>query len=42
MVFNAPPNSLKNPNVNSKVKTMEEKVEVCSLTRSVLGVRGAC
>jgi hypothetical protein len=42
MVFDAPANSLKNPNVNSKVKTMEEKVEVCSLTRSVLGVRGAC
>jgi hypothetical protein len=42
MVFDAPPNFLKDPNVNSKVKTTEEKVEVCSLTRSTLGVRRAC
>jgi hypothetical protein len=37
------PNSLKDLNVNLKVKTMEEKkIGVCFLFRNTFGVRGAC
>jgi len=39
----APPNSLKDSNVSSKVKTTEEEeVGVCSLTCNILGVKKAC
>jgi hypothetical protein len=38
-----PPNSLKDSNVNPKMETTEKKgVWVCSLVRSILGVKGAC
>jgi len=41
MIFVAPPHSLKDSNVNSKVKTTEEEgVGVCSLARNILGVEG--
>jgi hypothetical protein len=41
-MFDAPPNSLKDLNVNPKMKTMEEKgVTVGSLICSTLKVRGA-
>jgi len=40
--INAPSNSLKNSNVSPKVKTKKKKVEVCSLTRNISRVRGAC
>jgi hypothetical protein len=33
----APPNSLKNSNVNPKVKMMEKGVGACSLTRNAFG-----
>jgi hypothetical protein len=33
----APPHSLKDSNVSLKLKTMEERVGVCSLTRYTLG-----
>jgi hypothetical protein len=38
----APPNSLKDSNVSSKIKITEEKIRVCFLTHNILGVRGAC
>jgi hypothetical protein len=41
--IDAPPNSLKDSNVNVKVKTIEEKrIEVHSLAHNTSGVRGAC
>ncbi len=39
MCFDAPPNSLKNSNVNPKVK-ITEGVRVRSLTHNILGVKG--
>jgi len=41
-VHDTPPNSLKDSNVNPKLKTMKEGIGVCSFTRNILGVRGAC
>ncbi len=39
--YDAPPHSLKDLNVSSKVKTMkEEGIEVCSLTHNISGVEG--
>jgi hypothetical protein len=38
----APPNSLKDLDANSKVKTTEKEVGVCSLSHSTWGVKGAC
>jgi len=41
--IDAPPNSLKDSNVNLKVKTTEEKgIEVHSLAHNTSRVRGAC
>jgi hypothetical protein len=41
--IDAPPNSLKDSNVNPKVKIMEAKrVRVRSLIHNTLGVKGAC
>jgi len=43
MMDDAPPNSLKNSNVNLKVKIAKKKrVGVHSLVRNTSGVRGAC
>jgi hypothetical protein len=38
--FNAPPHSLENSNVNSKVKIMEKRVGVCSLAHNTSRVKG--
>ncbi len=40
--LDAPPNSLKDSDVNLKMNTTEEGVRVCSLIHSILGMRGAC
>jgi hypothetical protein len=40
ILIGAPPHSLKDSNVNLKMKTMEEGVGACFLTRSTLGVEG--
>jgi len=37
-----PPNSLKNSNVNPKMKTIKEIVGACSLAHNTLGVKRAC
>jgi hypothetical protein len=38
-----PPNSLKDSNVSSKMKTTEEeRIRVCFLVHNILRVRGAC
>jgi len=43
MEYDTPPNSLKDSNVNPKLKTMEEEVvEVRSLVRNILRVRKVC
>ncbi len=42
VVGDAPPNPLEDSNVNPKMKTMEEGVGVCSLIRSISGVRRMC
>jgi hypothetical protein len=36
----APPNSLKDSNASSKMKTTKERVKVHSLVHSTLGVKG--
>ncbi len=41
-IVDAPSNSLKNSNANSKMKTMEEGVKVLFLVCNTLGVRGGC
>jgi hypothetical protein len=40
--FDAPPNSLKDSNVNPKVKIIKERVWVHFLACSISGVRRAC
>jgi hypothetical protein len=39
LFFDAPSHFLKNSNVNLKVKTMKEEIEVCSPPRNTLGVK---
>jgi hypothetical protein len=38
--YDAPPHSLKDLNVNPKMKTTEKGVGVCSLTHNTSGVKG--
>jgi len=38
----APPNSLKDSNTSSKVRTTKEGVGVCSIVHNISGVRKAC
>jgi hypothetical protein len=41
--IDAPPNSLKDSNASSRVKTSEEKgIGVRSVVRNISGVKGAC
>jgi hypothetical protein len=40
--FDTPPNSLKDSNVNLKMKTIEKRIGVHFLAYNTLGVRGAC
>jgi len=37
-----PPHSLKDPNANSRLKTMEEGVRVCSLSHNTSRVKKTC
>jgi hypothetical protein len=40
--ISAPPNSLKNSNVNPKVLAKEKKVKVCSLVHNISRVKKMC
>jgi hypothetical protein len=41
-MINTSLNFLKDSNANLKVKTMEERVEVCSLIRNISGIKMTC